>query len=213
RFVVVSADDDAVRLHEVTQGGALTQELRVGDDVDREVGVEGLDDLGDDVAGADGHRRLVDYHQGSVEVLGDGAGCPLHVAQVRLAVLALRRGHGDECKLGARHSLRVGGGEAQPLSAGISLDKLLQARLVEVETIAPKSADLLLVDVDDADLVAKVGETGSGGQPNIARAYHGDAVHERWIIAGNAGRPRSSLERPFATRTRWRGPDLPCGAW
>src|SRR5215472_92645 len=153
RFVVVSADDDAVGLHKVKQGGALPQELRVGDNVDRKLGVEAPDDLGDDVASADRYSRLIDDHQGTIEVLRDRAGRPLDVAQVSLTILALGCGHRDECKLGARHGLGIGGCKAQPVGAGVSLDHLLQARLIEVQAMPPKPADLLRVDIDDTDLV------------------------------------------------------------
>src|SRR5262249_36625114 len=140
-------------------------------------------------------------------------GRPLDVAQVSLTILALGCGHRDECKLCARHGLGIGGGKAQPVGAGISLDDPLQARLVQGHAMPPKPEDLLPADIDNTDLVAQVAETGSSGQPDIAGAQCGDAVHERWIMPGSAGRPRSSRERPFATRTRWRGPDRPCGAW
>ena len=56
------ADDDAVRLHEIGDGVALAQELRVGGDGEALGGEVLADDRRDLAAGADRHRRLGDDH-------------------------------------------------------------------------------------------------------------------------------------------------------
>ena len=82
----VAADDDAVRMLEVGNGGSLAQKLGVGRDSELSTRAA----LGDDalhlVAGADGHRRLGDDHLVAVEHRGDVLGGLEHVGEIGMAV-------------------------------------------------------------------------------------------------------------------------------
>ena len=186
------------------QGRALAQELRVGHHVDREGGILPADHVRDHVPGADRDRGLVDDGDGPGQVCGDAGRRLLDVAEVGLSPLSLRGGHRDERELRPRDGVAVRGRELEAACPRVALHNLLQARLVEVQPVAAEDADLLLVDVDDADLVAQVGKTGRRRHPDIPRADYCDVVHCARIIARTIR--RLPVREPSRRRRWWLGP-------
>src|SRR6266567_6562708 len=171
RLAVVAPNHHAVRVHEVLDGRALTQKFRVRDDDGAMPRVARLQYLRDLVPSQRGHRRLVDHDQWSIHRVGDRGGSRLDVRQVGLSPLALRRADRDDRELGAWYRVRVRGRERKPAGASVALHQLAQAGLVEGNLPAAEERDLLLVDVDDVDVVAEVGQAGGGRQPDVAGAY------------------------------------------
>ena len=88
RARVLAADDDAVRMLEVLDGGALAQELRVGHHRAIGLGPCFADDALDLVAGAHRHCRLGDHHGEAVERRGDLARGVIDEREVGMAVAA-----------------------------------------------------------------------------------------------------------------------------
>mmetsp|Transcript_5034 Transcript_5034/g.14298 ORF Transcript_5034/g.14298 Transcript_5034/m.14298 type:complete len:451 (+) Transcript_5034:158-1510(+) len=60
RGILLPADEDAVGLHEVVDGGALGEELRVGQHLELEALLVDLEDAADGLGGTDGDGRLLD---------------------------------------------------------------------------------------------------------------------------------------------------------
>ena len=146
-------------------------------------GVVLLEHLGNPVPRQWRHGRLVDHDQRAVHGLGDGRGRRLDVGEIRLPTLALRRADSDDRELGARHRVPVGRREVEPAGGGVALHQLAQARLVERHRPAPQERDLFLVDVDDRDVVAEVGQAGGRRQPDIPGADDRDPAHGGGIIS------------------------------
>jgi hypothetical protein len=110
-------------------------------------------------------------------VLGNRVGrCP-RVRHVGLAGQAGRRVDGHEHELGVGQAVLVARGEMQPARPHVALDELLQPRLVDRDAAVPQDADLALIDVDARHPVSKIGKTGSGNKPDVARPDDADRGH------------------------------------
>ena len=86
---VVGADDDAVGMEEVGDGGSLAQELGVGDDVEEMAGdAVALHGAADPLVGVDGDGAFFDDDlvagEGACDLAGDG----FDVGEVGVAALA-----------------------------------------------------------------------------------------------------------------------------
>ena len=113
RFSIdIRSSDDAIRLQEVVDRGALLQELGVGDDV--ELVLRSLGHLGAHAGGsAHRHRALVDDHGVAPQRFANLAGRGEHVLEVGFAGLALRRADGDEDDVALRDARSEVGGEGE----------------------------------------------------------------------------------------------------
>ena len=168
---LLAADDHAVGFHEVVDRVAFLEELGVAHDVEGHVDAAPGELLADHrahlFAGAHGHGRLVHDDGEGGHQPADVARDLEHVLQVRRAVLARRGPDGDEDHQGALDRLVDARREAQPLLARVAPDHLLEAGLVDRDLPAVEPLDLRLVGVDADDIVPRLGETGSGHQPDI----------------------------------------------
>ena len=161
RRLMMRPEHQAVRMHEVLDRAALTQKLGVGDHMKRNLSLEVLaDDAGDNVAGADGHRALVDDRQGLAHRAGDGLGRLLDEDQVGLAAPAHRRADREEDEVGARDRLFVVVGKTQAARLHAPGHDLLEPGLVDGRPSLLQGRDFCLVDVNPGDLMAELGEAG-----------------------------------------------------
>ena len=162
-LVAEAADDDAVWLEEVLDGGALAQELRVGrvGDVAHAHGLEVGHDL---LAGAHGHGALHDQ-QALPAARGDLADGVLHAREVGVARRRRRRVDGDEEDAAAFEQHVVGGREGEP--GGVVGDELLEPRLVDGDLTPLQPGDLRLVDVHAHDVVPEMGEADGRHEADV----------------------------------------------
>lgn len=162
-----STDEDTVRLVEVVHGSSLSEELRVGQDI--EAGLScAVEDGGDSLGRLDGNSRLLDNNLGG---LGDGCnltGSELPVGEVGGTAGAnsnlLRRGvDGDEDDVSLLDSLVNLGGEEQVLATA-GLDDLVKTRLVDRKVVGVPGVNTRLRKVNNGDgnLWALHGNHGHG---------------------------------------------------
>jgi hypothetical protein len=179
RLLVVGADDDAVRLHEVLDRRTFLQELGVGDDGIGHVPQAALDEFFLDgrahlVGRANRHRALVDDDLVVRHALADRAGGRDDVLQVGRAVLVGRRADTDEEQRAVLHGQVDVRRELQATGSDVAAHDLQQARLVDGDLAVVEDADLLGVHVQADHMVAHLGQTGAGDQADVAGADGGD---------------------------------------
>ena len=104
----MAAEHDAVGMHEVIDGAALTEELRVAHhgEMDRLVGPVRGHDFADQVAGANWHRALVDDHQVVHQLPADVLGGSLEGGQVGTPSPIRGRADGHENELSGPERIR-----------------------------------------------------------------------------------------------------------
>src|SRR6185437_1595233 len=176
RARIVGADDDAIRVLEVLDGGAFAQEFRIRHDGAIAVRPRLGDDALDLVAGADRHRGLGDDDGEALDRRADLARGVVDIREVGVAVAApRRRADGDEHRVGLRHRRLELGGELQPARADVAGDERIEPRLEDRHHAALERVDLGRVLVDAGHFVAEVRETSSRYKPDIAGADHGNA--------------------------------------
>ena len=207
RRLVRAADDDAVGLEEVLHRRSLAQELGVRDDLH----VRAIEHPLDDPRRADRHRGLVDDDALVGQLLGDLPRGLLDVREIGAAVLALGRRHAQERDVAVAHGVGRADHEAQAPRPQALLDEPVEAVLDDRDLATGQPSDLVRVDVGARDLVAEMGEAGSGRQPDVARADDGDARHglrRYWPSAvGHGHRPdhgateRADYRAPTAAQT------------
>jgi hypothetical protein len=171
---------DAIGLHEVLHRRALAQELGIGHhrDAQRRVAQVLAHDARDEVAGADGHRALVDDDDVAIQVLGDGARRALHVGHVGAGTAGDGgRVDGDEDVLGIAAAVRVVRREAEPAGERRAADDVLQPRLEDGQLARLQPDDLLLGHVQADHVVAQIGQAGPRHQPDVSRPNHADSCH------------------------------------
>ena len=105
-FVRLGAEDDAVGLHEILNGGAFAEKFRIVDDFDLVLGVFGGDG-GDLRTGARGNGRFDHEGLGAVGGFGDGFGGGEEVLEIVAA--AFDRGCADGEEDGAGLARGLGG--------------------------------------------------------------------------------------------------------
>ena len=117
----VGSNHDAVGMKEIGDGGALAQELRVGDDIEEVAGdAVALDRARDPLVGVDGNGAFFDDNLVAGERAGDLAGDGFDVGEVGVAGLALRRADGDEDGFALAGGLGEIGHETDPCVADTS---------------------------------------------------------------------------------------------
>ena len=101
RPLVVAADQHAVRMHEVVDGGAFAQEFRIGADREIGVGTKRLETPLDLAAGADRHRRFGADDGEALEMRRKLLDRLKHEAEIGMAVAAAhRRADGEKHEIG-----------------------------------------------------------------------------------------------------------------
>jgi hypothetical protein len=174
RSLIVAADDDAVRLHEVFDRRTLLQELRIAHDAEGMRGLAG-DGRVDAFGRPDRDRALVHDDGVFVDRASDGPRDGEDVLEIRRSVLALRCTHGDE------HDLRCGNGGRQVRREGqalrvIATDDLLESGLVDRHAARFERGDLRCILVHADDIVSVLRQTRTEDQTDIPGSYDGD-VH------------------------------------
>ena len=182
------ADHDPVGMLEVADGRALGEELGVRDVADVaeaahvEVGAHLVARADRD--GALHHQRqtLLELRQG-VDDRPDGG-------EVGVAGVGRRRAHRDEGELGAVQRLVDVEREREPLS--VPGQEVLEARLVDRHPAGTQLLDPLRKDVAHHDVVAQVGETGTGDEADVAGAEDRDPGHPVATFSPAAAGPSRS---------------------
>ncbi len=167
-------------MREVLHGRAFGEKLGIHAHTEVDAGALSrslLQLLDDGTGGRPGHHRALDDHD--VEVVGvaqcqaDLAGGGLHVAQIDLAVA---RGCPDRDERQLRFQYggpQVARGAQVP--AGMPLQQLGQARLVNRRVSRVDHLDLAAVDIDADDAMALVRKAHAGDQTDVARADDRDS--------------------------------------
>ncbi len=178
--LAVRADHDPVRVHEVEHRRAFAQELRVGRDVELDLGGEPLaDDPLDEPGGADRNGALVDDDLVVADVLRDVDGRLLDVRQVRAPVFGRRGRHADEdeLRLRATPSPRSVVNRSRPASRPRWTTSSRPGSWIGIWPPA-QLLDLLRDDVDAGHFVTEVGEAGAGDETDVPGAHDRD-LHAR----------------------------------
>ena len=171
---VEAADDDPVGPHEVRDGGALREELRVRDvaDVREAARVEARAHV---LAGADGNRALHHDDRAARHVRRQLVDDREHGGEVGVARVRRRRADGDVEELGAVDGLADVERERDPVA--VAREHLVEAGLVDRHLAGPQALDPLRNDVPQDDLVPELGEAGPGDETDVAGAEDADAGH------------------------------------
>src|SRR5437899_2012075 len=85
-----------------------------------------------------------------------------------------RRADGDEDELGSGNRLVVVRREFQAAGLEVLWEEVIQSWLIDCGLAVLERGDLLLVNVDPADPVTKLGEADGRGQAHVARPDDGD---------------------------------------
>ena len=176
RARVVRSDDDTVRLHEVRDCGAFFKEFRIRNDV--ELGPDAaftqclLDSFAHSVSGAHRHRGLVHDDPVAVHVAADRLGDGQHVREVGRAILLGRRADGDELEEAVRDPVLGAGCEDETALLDIAPDDVIEPWLVDRDLALLKPGHLAGVDIHADDVVAGLGEAGTGNKPHVTRTKY-----------------------------------------
>ena len=170
----IGADDDAVGVEEVGDGGALAQELGVGDDVEEAAGdAVALDGAADPLVGVDRDGGFFDDDLVAGEGAGNLAGDRFDVGEVCIAGLGLGGADGDEDGIALAGGLGEVGGETDA-GVAVTLEELREVVLVDEGVAGLEGCDLVFVVIDADDGVTDLGEADGGDQADITRANNGD---------------------------------------
>ena len=192
---LVGPHHHAVRVHEVVDGRALPEELRVGGIVD--VSESALRQF-------DPHRRAGAHRNGGLgdqDALGVVQRQPVEgppdAGQVGVARIGGGSVHAqeDELRPGVRNVQVCG--EIDPLPG--ACDELRQAGFVDGDPSGLKQFHLGLVDVQGYHLVAKMGHARGRHQADVPCSHHRQATHDAPLSG--------SLIIPPSRTRRFRSPD------
>ena len=199
----VAADHDPVGPHEVLDGRAFLEELRVGHDAIGQLGPACGKLFGNRgvnlVRSAHRHGGLVHDHAVLGHVPADGAGGRHHVGQVGGAILAGRRADRDELQLAMRNARLDVGREHQAPRGAVARDDRLQPRLEDRQAARVQRGDLACIDVTAQHVVAGIRKASPRHQSHIPTAN--DAYFHRSVltvldrIPRNAWAGRSPIRR------------------
>ena len=174
----IGADDDAIGVHEVADGGALLEELGAGDV--REPGVLAADRRpGPGRDGALHHQRVLALGGQLVDHRADPR-------EVGVAGVGRRGVDAAEQELGAVEDLVHRRREREPL--GVTGDEVGEPRLVDRNVAGAQRLDLRLVDVHRDHGHAEIGEAGGGDEADPA-----DPDHTYRLLVGGHGRGKLHL--------------------
>ena len=181
---VVAAQHNAARAHEVINGRAFLQKLRIGDHGERrsDPALVQLCRNGRShrVCRAHGHCALVHHHLVVIHVAADITRGAQHILQVGGAILTRRRTYRNEL-----NGAKVGGafnicGEVQASCLDIATHHVLQPRLVDRNLTTQQLFNFAGVGVKANHIVTYFGQTGSCNQAHIAGSddsdFHGAAI-------------------------------------
>ncbi len=139
------------------------------------------------------------------QVRGDGLHHAPESGEIGRSVIALRRSDGDEHAICRGDRLLTFGRESQSASLGVSYDQFRKARFVDRNVAVTQSGDLIGIDVDTDDVVARFGEAGPRDETDVAGANHGDLhinlSQGRVPVAGPRRRQRASADEE--SRRAW----------
>ena len=174
----LAADNDAIRLHEVADGGAFPLELGVRGDVEVDVGIPRCQHFADLlphlVRRTHRHRRLVDDDFRRFQKTADVLRHREHMAQIRRAGRVRRRAHRDEEHFAvADAQLRIRR-ETKPPATCIAVDHPFEIRLEHRHPARPQGRDLVRVDIHAQDGVAHLREAGARDQAYVSGPEHRD---------------------------------------
>ncbi len=176
--LVFDADDDAVGIKEVGDGGAFAQKFGIGGDVEGiRIGAIAQDDGADPLVGVNRNGTFFDDDFIAVDCAGDFTRDRFDVGHIGVAAFGGRSANGDEDGFaGAGGRLQVGGKfDALAAMAGQQLGQKL---FVDRHVAGLQRLEPLLVDIDQHDLVPQIGKTGSRDKSNVSRTDDCDA-HKR----------------------------------
>ncbi|OQU88312.1 hypothetical protein SORBI_3002G008701 [Sorghum bicolor] len=190
---VPAADDHAVGAQQVPHGGALGEELRVGEDLERAVSGMRMQDPLHGLGGPDGDGGLLDD-----DLARAGAGRGGDHARRALPVGEVGRPAGAEAaRLGGRvdgHEDDVGVGDMAvhvgaegEVAAAAGPDDGVQARFQHREAVAVPGVDARPGDVHDGDLDGRALEChhGHGRAADVAGTNAADLHHGRLRIGSS----------------------------
>ena len=154
-------DDDPVGAHEVADGRAFTQELRVRDHIERGVRPTLPDDARDLPPGADGHGRFCRDDGVAREGVRNLAGRLEHEREVGVAVAPpARRADRQHHHVSRRYGIRNIFGEGKPPGGDISGKQRLQPWLVDRHAPRMQRRNPFRLGIDAGDGEAEFRETG-----------------------------------------------------
>jgi hypothetical protein len=218
---IVGADDDAVRVFEVLDGGAFAQELGVRDHGEIGVGARFLDDALHLIAGADRHGGLGDDDGEAGQGRSNLARGRVHVREVCMTIAAARRrADRDEYRVRLDHRVLEVRGEGQPAFARVGRDHVVEARLINRNLVAAQRRDLGGIAIDAGDVMTKVCKARARDQPDVTRPDHCNphahpcSRHRGKAHKARALRPTTVFPNParlLAEGLREREPDGDCG--
>src|SRR5262249_26927515 len=105
-------------------------------------------------------------------------------------------------ELGIRHGACRAEHETESAGTETVSDEILEPGLYDGDLGAAQALDLLGHDVGADDVVAEMGEAGSGGQADVARADDGDATHVKEFYPRRNRRSLGSSAHSFGRVAR-----------
>jgi hypothetical protein len=157
RFGIQRTQYGPVRLHKIPDCGPFAQKLRAGDYGEGDgFRLAAGNDLCNPVAGADGHRGLVDNNHRRAHIFGDAARGGRHVPEVGFSIDAGGRAYCNKSKFGAGQRLGVGGCECEPAGAHVPCNQFFQPRFVDRHFAAFQACDPFLADIQGDHAIAQV---------------------------------------------------------
>jgi hypothetical protein len=165
---VVCADDDAVGVEKVGDGGSFAEKLRVRDDVEEVAGCSiALHGACDPLVRVNGNGAFFYDDLIVGDGTGDLAGDSFNVGEIGIARIALGRSDGDKDGFAFAGGLGEIGHEAD-FGVPVLIQEFRERILVDEGVAGPKSGYLALVIVDADDVVTHFGETNSGNKTDIS---------------------------------------------
>jgi len=201
----IGANHNTRRLREILDGGAFLEEFRIGADVEFNAGAtlgqccpHGGPDL---VGGAHRHRGLVDHNLVAIHMGSDSPSHREHILEIRRAVLIRRGTHRDKLDLAKGNRRRRIGSEMQPALGDIALHHGFKARLIDRDHTIFKPGDFAGVDIHTDDVMADIGQTGTGDQTDVAGTKDSD-IHKDPLAKSRGIIPAISVSCCHPRRSR-----------
>ena len=177
-LLVVAADHDATRAHEVLNRRAFFQELGVGHHAEwrahRPFGQLFFNDAAHHIGGANRHGAFIDDDFVVIHVAPDVAGCGCDVLGIRAAVFAGWRTHGNKLNGAEMRSGFKIGREMQPSGFHVARHHVVQTRLVNRQAPLAQARNLVRVHIQTQHIVANLGQAGASDQANVSGSDNSD---------------------------------------
>src|ERR1044072_3257269 len=163
RMFAFRADDDAVGMHQIVNGAAFAQKLRITDDIKLgAVAIVTLDRFGHFLPGLYRHRTLIDDNSIIGQNTGNFARDFFDEAQVYASIGVRGGGHRDENNLGIIDSFLDAFGKAESWRVAVAMNQFFQSGFVDRYTPRTQHFDFTCIIIDADNVVADVGKTGAG---------------------------------------------------